>query len=249
MGASEGLGRAMAEKIAAGGMDVVLVGHHLVDLETVSSDIRGQYGVDTLVVESDFSLSGAMEPVIEKTRGLDVGFMTYVACLHSFGKVQDTPWEMHQKMLNVNVNTFLACFYHFLGIFAGQDRGLIINFTSLTSITSSPYNAQYGACKAYIKKMTEASACEMRKTNVKIMCVTLGSTRTPNFLSNLPGGPIGERAIAHAMPIEDTVEEIFANVGKVRSYVVGERARGAVARYASETWDEAADEMGAYYEH
>lgn len=249
LGATEGLGKGMAERIAGYGMNVVLAGHHADDLVSVENEIKKKYGVSTLTVVSDFSLDGAAAPVIEATKDLDIGFMSYIACLHKFGKVQDTPWEEHLKMLNVNVNSFLAFFYHFLGLFARQNRGLIINISSLTAISGSPYNGQYGAGKAYIKKMTEAAACEMRKTPVKIMCATLGSTRTPSFLSNLPGGPNGERALAHAMTIEDTLDEIFSNVGKVRSLVVGARARGAVHRYqVEETFDEAAEEMGAYYE-
>jgi len=249
LGATEGLGKGMAERIAAYGMNVVLVGHHADDLVSAAKGIRDKYGVKTVTVHSDFSQNDAALPVFEATGDLDIGFMSYVACLHKFGKVQDTSWEDHQRMLNVNINSFLAFFHHYLGIFARQNRGLIINISSLTAISSSPYNGQYGAGKSYIKKMTEAAACEMRKTPVRIMCATLGSTRTPSFLSNLPGGPNGERALAHAMTIEDTLDEIFSNIGKARSIVVGVRARGAAHRYEVEkTYDEAAEEMGAYYE-
>jgi len=249
LGASEGLGKGIAERIAEYGMNVVLVGHHLDDLAVASAEIGNTYGVKTMIVRADFSEDNAMEQVFAKTDGLDVGFMSYVACLHKFGKVQDTSWEDHKKMLNVNINSFLAALHHYLGIFAKQDRGLIINISSLAGIASSPYNGEYGAGKSYIKKMTEAAAFEMRKTGVMVRCVTLGSTRTPSFLSNLPGGPLGQRAIEHAMTIEDTLDGIFSGIDKERSYVVGERAKGAAHRYEVEyTYDQAAEEMGAYYE-
>ncbi len=45
------------------------------------------------------------------------------------------------KMLNVNVITFLKCFYHYLGIFTKQVHGGIVNVSSLTGISASPYNA------------------------------------------------------------------------------------------------------------
>lgn len=249
LGASEGLGKGIAERIAEYGMNVVLVGHHLDDLVAVSEKINNRYGVQTMTICADFSEDNAMAPVFEKITDLDLGFMSYVACLHKFGKVQDTSWEDHKRMLNVNINSFLAAFHHFLGVFAKQDRGLIINISSLAGIASSPYNGQYGAGKSYIKKMTEASAFEMRKTGVMVRCVTLGSTRTPSFLSNLPGGPLGERAIQHAMTIEDTLDNIFANIDLERSFVVGERPKIAAHRYEVEyTYDQAAEEMGAYYE-
>ncbi len=250
LGASEGLGKGMAMRIAEYGMNVVLVGHHYDDLCAVEKEIKEKYNRETKVIVSDFSQDDASEGIFSEISGLDIGFMSYIACLHKFGKVQDTPWEDHKRMLNVNINTFLSCFYYFLGVFAKQDRGLIINISSLTAITSSPYNGQYGAGKAYIKKMTEAAACEMRKTGVDVMCATLGSTRTPSFLANIPGGPNGERAIRNAMSIEDTLDDIFSNIGKVRSLVVGDEARRAAKRWETErTYDQASEEMGAYYEN
>ena len=77
-------------------------------------------------------------------------------------------------------------------IFAAQDRGAVINVSSMTGISSSPWNGQYGAGKAFILKMTEAVACETEKTNVDVEVITLGTTLTPSLLSNLPGGPQGE---------------------------------------------------------
>ena len=66
-------------------------------------------------------------------------------------------------------------------IFAAQDRGAVINVSSMTGISSSPWNGQYGAGKAFILKMTEAVACETEKTNVDVEVITLGTTLTPSL--------------------------------------------------------------------
>ena len=110
LGATEGVGKAFCEKIAAGGMNVVMVGRREEKLNVLAGEIRETYGVETKVVRADFSQPGAAETVFAATEGLDMGFMSYVACLHSFGKIQDTPWEKHEAMINVNVVTFLKCF-------------------------------------------------------------------------------------------------------------------------------------------
>ena len=44
---------------------------------------------------------------LRRQKDLDMGFMSYVACFHTFGKLQDTPWEKHEQMINVNVMTIL----------------------------------------------------------------------------------------------------------------------------------------------
>ena len=249
LGATEGLGKAFAEKIASEGMSVVLVGRREEKLHELGKEISAKYGVDHKVIRADFSQSGCTDQIFAETKDLDMGFMSYVACFHTFGKLQDTPWEKHEQMVNVNVITFLKCFYHYLGIFAKQDRGAIINVSSLTGISSSPYNAQYGAGKSYILKLTEAVACECAKTNVDVEVITLGTTLTPSLLSNLPGGPAGEAVMKAAMTPEACVEEAFENLGKSFSVIAGEHNRQNVHNWkANKTEDEYIRYMGSFYE-
>lgn len=249
LGATEGVGKAFCEKLAKGGMNVVMVGRREEKLQELGKQLSEQYGVKHLVIRADFSEENCTDKIFEATKELNMGFMSYVACLHHMGKLQDTDYEEHQKMLNVNINTFLKCFYHYLGIFSSQDKGAIVNVSSLTGVTSSPYNAQYGACKAYIMKLTEAVAYEAAKTNVDVMAATLGATLTPSYLSNLPGGDNGEQAHSNAMKTEDVIDEIFENLGKVRSHICGEINRQFVNRvHTKMTSDEAAAYMGAFYE-
>ena len=249
LGATEGVGKAFAEKIASEGMSVVLVGRREEKLHELGKEISAKYGVDHKVIRADFSQSGCTDQIFAETKDLDMGFMSYVACFHTFGKLQDTPWEKHEQMVNVNVITFLKCFYHYLGIFAKQDRGAIINVSSLTGISSSPYNAQYGAGKSYILKLTEAVACECTKTNVDVEVITLGTTLTPSLLSNLPGGPAGEAVMKAAMTPEACVEEAFENLGKSFSVIAGEHNRQNVHNWkANKTEDEYIRYMGSFYE-
>lgn len=248
LGATEGVGKAFCEKVAAGGMSVVMVGRREEKLRELAAQIESDYGVATKVVRADFSEEGAAETVFAATEGLDMGFMSYVACLHSFGKIQDTPWEKHQAMINVNVVTFMKCFYHYMQIFAAQDGGAVINVSSMTGISSSPWNGQYGAGKAYILKMTEAVACECEKTGVDVEVITLGTTLTPSLLSNLPGGPQGEAVMKIAQTPEEVVDEAFEKLGHELSVITGERNKASVHDWkANHTEDEYIRYMGSFY--
>lgn len=249
LGATEGMGKSMAEAIAERGMSVVLVGRREEMLKELGKEISAKYGVDHKVVRADFALDGCVETVTKVTDELDMGFMSYVACSHQFGKVQNMPWEDHWRMMNVNVISFMKFMYHYLTIFAKQDRGAIINISSMTGITSSPYIAQYGAGKAYILKMTEAIAYECAKTNVDVLVITAGSTITPTWLKNQPGGPAGEEARKKAMLPEDVIAEAVEELGKKRSIVAGTGNKAAVRHFLTDmTADEQAAMMGSYYE-
>lgn len=249
LGATEGVGKAFCEKIASGGMNVVMVGRREEMLKELGKEISDKYGVEHLVIKADFADSRSVDKIFEQTRELDMGFMSYVACFHTFGKLQDTPWEKHEQMINVNVITFLKCFYHYMGIFSKRDRGAVINVASLTGISSSPYNAQYGAGKSYILKLTEAVACEAAKTNVDVEVITLGTTITPSLLKNLPGGPAGEAVMKSALTPEECVNEAFENLGKTFSVIAGEHNKKNVQDWkANHTADEYITYMGSFYE-
>lgn len=249
LGATEGVGKAFCEKIASEGMNVVMVGRREEMLKTLGEEISAKYGVNYLVIKADFANPSSIDEIFEKTKDLDMGFMSYVACFHTFGKLQDTTWEKHEQMLNVNVITFLKCFYHYMKIFSKQDRGAIINVSSLTGISASPYNAQYGAGKAYILKLTEAVAYESSKTNVDVEVITLGTTITPSLLKNLPGGPAGEAVMKSALTPEACVEEAFENLGKKLSIIAGEHNKDNIHNWkANHTEDEFISYMGSFYE-
>ena len=248
LGATEGVGKAFCEKIAAGGMSVVMVGRREEKLKELAAQIEKDYGVATKVVRADFSEADAAETVFAATEGLDMGFMSYVACLHHFGKIQDTDWETHQAMINVNVVTFLKCFHHYMRIFTAQDRGAVINVSSMTGISSSPWNGQYGAGKAFILKMTEAVACECENTGVDVEVITLGTTLTPSLLRNIPGGPQGEAVMKMALTPEECVDEAFDKLGTELSVIAGERNKQSVHDWkANHTEDEYIRYMGSFY--
>ncbi|MDD5972898.1 MAG: SDR family NAD(P)-dependent oxidoreductase, partial [Spirochaetales bacterium] len=92
LGATEGVGKAFAEKIASEGMSVVLVGRREEMLKELGKSIHEKYGVDYKVIRADFAQSDCTDKIFEETKDLDMGFMSYVACFHTFGKLQDTPW-------------------------------------------------------------------------------------------------------------------------------------------------------------
>lgn len=55
LGATEGVGKAFCEKLAQGGMNVVMVGRREEKLKELGESIKQTYGVDYKVVKADFS--------------------------------------------------------------------------------------------------------------------------------------------------------------------------------------------------
>lgn len=239
LGAAEGIGRAVCEKLAEGGMNVILVDRRADLLPELEQDLAAAYGVKSISVKADFSEPDAADLIFAASEGLDLGFMSYVASMNAFGDFAEIPWEQHVRALQVNVGTFLTCFYHYMKIFTAQNRGGVINIASVNAISGSPWNGQYAAGKAYILKLTESVAGETENTNVDVLAVTLGTTLTPNLLRNLPDGPMKEAGIKRGMTSEAVAEEAFSALGRRLSVIAGEANRKEIHEWqANHTADE-----------
>lgn len=248
IGATDGTGKAFAEKLAQGGMDVILVGRREEKLHDLGAKLKEEYDIDYKVVKADMTDERSPDLLFEATDGLDMGFMSYIATYHSFGKIQYTPWEDHQAMININIVNFTKVFHHYMTIFEDQGRGAVINLSSMTAISSSLYNGQYGAGKAYILKMTEAVAGENEDGPIDVMAITLGLTLSQTLLDNLPSGPDSERVIEAGMKPEEVADEAFDNLGKKLSMIAGEHNRKNVHDWkANHTEDEYIQYMGSFY--
>lgn len=72
LGATEGVGKAFAEKIASEGMSVVLVGRREEKLQELGKSISETYGVDHMVIRADFAQSDCTDKIFEATKDLDM---------------------------------------------------------------------------------------------------------------------------------------------------------------------------------
>ena len=248
-GGADGLGKQTGLALADKGLSIVCVDYNQSKLDAFEKEFKEKDDAQFIPVLADLSQADAVDHVFEVTDSLNVGFVSYIACLHQFGKVQDISWDMYQKMMNVNIVNFTKAMKHYMGIFVDQKRGGILNYSSLTAVTSSPYNVEYGAGKAYLKSFTQAMAYEGEKENVDVMVATLGATSTPTELKNQPRGALGAKIQSIALTPEQTVNEIFNHFGQVHSYYVGEHPQEQVRKWKTEmSEDEVTAYMGQFYE-
>lgn len=248
-GGADGLGKQTGLALADKGLSIVCVDYNQSKLDAFEKEFKEKYDAQFIPILADLSQANAVDHVFEVTDSLNVGFVSYIACLHQFGKVQDISWDMYQKMMNVNIVNFTKAMKHYMGIFVDQKRGGILNYSSLTAVTSSLYNVEYGAGKAYLKSFTQAMAYEGEKENVDVMVATLGATSTPTELKNQPRGALGAKIQSIALTPEQTVNEIFNHFGQVHSYYVGEHPQEQVRKWKTEmSEDEVTAYMGQFYE-
>nr|MDP9168907.1 SDR family NAD(P)-dependent oxidoreductase [Actinomycetota bacterium] len=72
-GASDGIGLALAHRLAALGLDLVLVARRDAVLHALAGELAAAHHVETVVVAADLSRPGAVDQVLAATEHLDVG--------------------------------------------------------------------------------------------------------------------------------------------------------------------------------
>src|SRR3546814_3768108 len=78
-GASEGIGRAIAEELAAAGHNLLLVARRESVLQAAADELSASYGIEAIPVPLDLSEPGSGEKLLAAAGDRDVGFLVHNA--------------------------------------------------------------------------------------------------------------------------------------------------------------------------
>lgn len=179
-GASSGIGFELARQFAQNGFDILITAEDpgIMDaakkLESkgivipVQIDLAKKDGVETLWQE----IEALQRPVdaIAINAGVGVG--------GSFSET-DLAEELNMIALNVTSSTILAKYA--VKKMLGQSHGRILITASIVSVMPAPFQAVYGATKAYLLSFAEGIRNELKDTNISVTALMPGATETNFF--------------------------------------------------------------------
>ncbi|CAL4075820.1 unnamed protein product, partial [Meganyctiphanes norvegica] len=177
-GASDGIGKAYVHKLAARGMNVVLIARNKDKLDGVAEYARSEYGIETSVVIADFGDGQSIYGHIAKElEGKDIGVLVNNVGLigHNiptiFAEWEEKPtWDI----VNVNVANVPAVTKIVLPGMLQRKRGIIINIGSVAAVLPIPMSAMYSASKAFVDFFSQALSVECEGTGVLVQVVHPG---------------------------------------------------------------------------
>ncbi|NIC00653.1 SDR family NAD(P)-dependent oxidoreductase [Halobacterium sp. R2-5] len=184
-GASSGIGRAIAERFAADGADVVVCSREQANVDPVAEGIR-EDGGSALAVECDVTDRDAVDALVEATveefGGLDVlvnnAGASFVA---GFEDISPNGWD---TILDVN----LGGTYHCTQAAADHLKdggGAVVNVASVAGQEGAPYMSHYAAAKAAVINLTRTLAAEWAPEDVRVNCIAPGFVATPGLESQM----------------------------------------------------------------
>ncbi|MEU9285712.1 SDR family oxidoreductase [Streptomyces sp. NPDC048275] len=185
-GASGGIGRAIAERLAADGLAVVVhYGHDQSRAKEVVAAIAGAGGVATAIV-GDVADEPQMTALFAKTAQLygGVDVVVNTAGVMLLAPIAELDLADFDRMHRTNVRgTFVVSQ---LAARTLRPGGALVNFsTSVTRLQQPTYGA-YAATKGAVEAMTLILARELHGRDVTVNAVAPGPTATPLFLDGKP---------------------------------------------------------------
>ncbi|HBE43047.1 MAG TPA: short-chain dehydrogenase [Bacteroidales bacterium] len=218
-GASEGLGAAFAEYLAAEDLDLVLIARRLQPLHQLADRLKEKYKVDVTCISCDLGDQNSTKKIKAVLTDRSVNILVYNAAISYIGPFLENPPENHNHAARVNMITPLNMVHYFGNKMLARNKGAIILMTSMAGMQGSGYLSVYAATKAFLRILAESLWFEWRKSGVDIIGCCAGATSTPGYINSDPAetGFFTPRVI----PPEKVVKLCFHNLGKRPSFITG----------------------------
>lgn len=183
-GAGSGIGKATAERFAANGDKVLLVGRRKFRLDEALHDLRERVpGADVDCVAADLSGASGAERLGEHVAGLALPVAGLICCAGAAPSSDgdgltslDTVWR---AALSANVMTAVLTVASLESALA--DGGSIVLFSSIAAYRGTGGNGAYGAAKAALHSYTHTLATRLGERDVNVNAIAPGYVAETEF--------------------------------------------------------------------
>ncbi|MBC7760763.1 MAG: SDR family oxidoreductase [Candidatus Saccharibacteria bacterium] len=177
-GAAQGIGKAVAERLAADGERLVLVDRNAERLEETAADLRTG-GAQVETVQCDLSDSARVLELAEQLEDVPVDVLVNVAGIGIMSEFRNLSLEQWNRTFNINlIAPFLLC-QKIGGAMADRGAGRIVNMASIAGKRGAENLADYCASKAATITLTQSVASAYGRFGVTANAVCPGLVWTP----------------------------------------------------------------------
>lgn len=172
VGASAGLGRAVAKQVSATGAIVILSARNEGDLNDLAQECPGRTEVVPVDVSSDESVAQAAQAIGH------VDGIVYLAGVYWPQSAREWNAEQVTQMLDINLTGAARVLGQVVPQMVERDSGHIVITGSLSGFRGLPGAIGYVPSKAGIMSLAESMYVDLRKTGVQVQLINPGYVRT-----------------------------------------------------------------------
>ncbi len=181
-GASSGIGRVYAEKLAARGFDLILVARRADRLSALAEQLKAKHGVAVANIVADLSKAEDLERVAQRLEGdSSLTLLVNNAGASVMGAFAEAKAGVIADMLHVNVLALTRLALAVLPGFKQRDHGTLINIGSVLGFYGYPGTSAYSGTKAYVLTFTRGLQAELAGSKVKVQLVAPAGTATEGW--------------------------------------------------------------------
>lgn len=183
-GASSGIGRAAAHRLAAEGTPLVLASRSEESLERTRQECVGRGSPHVLVVPTDVADGKAVDSLFDRAREEHGGLrgVIHAAAVLAYGRFPDVPAEVFDQVQVTNVLGTANVARAALRLFEEQGGGSLVVVGSVLGKMATPYLSSYGTSKWAVQGLVRTLQIEARATpGVRISLVSPGGVNTPVY--------------------------------------------------------------------
>jgi short-subunit dehydrogenase len=219
-GASSGLGAIFAEQLARRGHSLVLTGRDEPRLAAVRERIRQLAPtIDVDVVVGDLGTHAGVDELMAHLGDRAVDVLVNNAGYGTYGPFAEADEAREFGIVGVNVDALVRLTRAVLPGMLARDRGGVLNVASTIAFQPAPYQAAYGASKAFVLSFGQALWAETRGTGVTVSTLCPGPTAT-GFVDAL-GSDVSHTAIyGHLAAPEPVVAAGLRGLDRGKAVVV-----------------------------
>ncbi|MEH0147374.1 mycolate reductase [Corynebacterium sp. Q4381] len=176
-GASQGIGEAIARKLAAGGHNLILVARREDVLMRIADELAGKHGIDVEVFAADLSKQRDVDALLEHIGSKQIHICVNSAGIASFGPFMQADWGYETNQFNLNAAAVFRITKAVLDQMVPRGEGALCNVGSAAGNSPIPNNATYVFTKAGVNTFTESLHYELKPTGVHCTLLAPGPVR------------------------------------------------------------------------
>jgi 3-oxoacyl-[acyl-carrier protein] reductase len=226
-GASRGIGRACAIRLARDGFDVII--NYLQNDEMANETLAEveKMGRKGLVLRANVTKESEVKDMFEtaeKELGVPLVIINNAGIYprQLFNEINENDWE---EVIQTNLKSMYSCCKYAVPKMKQAGWGRIVNLSSMLGFSGSTQGAHYGASKAGVIGFTKSLALEVARHGINVNAVAPGATETDILagyteeqkakkFGKIPAGRIGTP--------EDIAGAVSFLCSEDANYIVGE---------------------------
>ncbi len=217
-GGTKGIGRAILEKFAAQGFDVVTCSRTQTDLDSLEADFKRNFPKSKCYVfEADMAQKSNVNAFVQFTVSLNrpIDVLVNNAGYFTPGEICSEPDGALEDMINANLYSAYYCTRGIFPAMKEKKQGHIFNICSVASFMAYPNGGSYAIAKHAMLGFSKCLREEVKEIGIRVTSVMPGATKTASWSNtDLPDDRF--------MSVEDVAETVYSAYSLSKRSVVEE---------------------------